>query len=651
MSDAGKSNPVHKPREVGETQSGQSQLAEDVDRATTGVESGAELMLDEAVDALVSDAQGDIAAIAMDEIGTQAGREIGADVELVEAVTEVGDASVADVAASLDAQLDVLARQAAELAELTNQESASRAAGEAVAVQDAVAGIAIEAVGIVPLATEAEGLAEVVAIEATEEVDASREVSAVEEAGIAEQMHVDTRVEVLPKATASSIDASVVDANVVDASVVDASVVDAGADHAITAEVAVATSDSVAGNVLAEVALELQAEAAASPAINVPDTETADQAFARTQMASEQTNSTQAVGDAVIDATGDATGDVIGDAIGEVAATAADIQAALSGPQADGSSVIAQAPQADLAVTNLSEGSARIQAEVGESVEASELIAAASVDANESAQQETIESLDAELARLSDDLLNKPGELDALNAQSGKQQSNESAAHAIHSDAANSGATNPVATNPMATKAAIFAVAATSAHAAITGVDSGKAATGARAEAKPVRAAESAATTIIVPRERGPSYGAALASGLGKVVGVIMPVFALANAPLAKKPRIVRDSAGWVAANTVFCAVCLWAWMLFFRGPNQIAEAHGSFDISHAELPEVPKKPEPKSTGHGADEHGAKKDDGQGAKKDDGQGAKKATAKKPPAKKTVTKKKDDKKKDASGGGH
>jgi len=647
MSDAGKSNPVHKPREVGETQSGQSQLAEGVDRATTDVESGAELMLDEAVDALVSDAQGDIAAIAMDEIGTQAGREIGADVELVEAVTEVGDASVADVAASLDAQLDVLARQAAELAELTNQESASRAAGEAVAVQDAVAGIATEAVGIVPLATEADELTEVVAIEATEEVDASREVSAVEEAGIAEQMHVDTRVKVLPKATASSIDASVVDANVVDASVVDASVVDAGADHAITAEVAVATSDSVAGNVLAEVALELQAEAAASPAINVSDTETADQAFARTQMASEQTNSTQAVGDAVIDATGDATGD----AIGEVAATAADIQAALSEPQADGSSVIAQAPQADLAVTNLSEGSARIQAEVGESVEASELIAAASVDANQSAQQETIESLDAELARLSDDLLNKPGELDALNAQSGKQQSNESAAHAIHSDAANSGATNPVATNPMATKAAIFAVAATSAHAAMAGVDSGKAATGARAEAKPVRAAESAATTIIVPRERGPSYGAALASGLGKVVGVIMPVFALANAPLAKKPRIVRDSAGWVAANTVFCAVCLWAWMLFFRGPNQIAEAHGSFDISHAELPEVPKKPEPKSTGHGADEHGAKKDDGQGAKKDDGQGAKKATAKKPPAKKTVTKKKDDKKKDASGGGH
>ena len=637
MSDAGKSNPVHKPREVGETQSGQSQLAKGVDRATTDVESGAELMLDEAVDALVSDAQGDITAIAMDEIGTQAGREIGADVELVEAVTEVGDASVADVAASLDAQLDVLARQAAELAELTNQESASRAAGEAVAVQDAVAGIATEAVGIVPLATEADELAEVVAIEATEEVDASREVSAVEEAGIAEQMHVDTRVEVLPKATASSIDANVVDANVVDA----------GADYAITAEVAVATSDSVAGNVLAEVALELQAEAAASPAINVPDTETADQAFARTQMASEQTNSTQAVGDAVIDATGDATGD----AIGEVAATAADIQAALSEPQADGSSVIAQAPQADLAVTNLSEGSARIQAEVGESVEASELIAAASVDANESAQQETIESLDAELARLSDDLLNKPGELDALNAQSGKQQSNESATHAIHSDAANSGATNPVATNPMATKAAIFAVAATSAHAAVAGVDSSKAATGARAEAKPVRAAESAATTIIVPRERGPSYGAALASGLGKVVGVIMPVFALANAPLAKKPRIVRDSAGWVAANTVFCAVCLWAWMLFFRGPNQIAEAHGSFDISHAELPEVPKKPEPKSTGHGADENGAKKDDGQGAKKDDGQGAKKATAKKPPAKKTVTKKKDDKKKDASGGGH
>jgi hypothetical protein len=119
--------------------------------------------------------------------------------------------------------------------------------------------------------------------------------------------------------------------------------------------------------------------------------------------------------------------------------------------------------------------------------------------------------------------------------------------------------------------------------------------------------------------------------------------------PLATRPALARG-IGWIAINTLFLAVCLWAFLFFVRWPAAEHVKHKSHDFAHGTLPS-PKPPEAAHGGGGdasaEDADNAKKDDGHGAKKDDGHGAKKAPAKKE-AKKAPAKKdpkKDAKKKD------
>ncbi|MFZ4573697.1 MAG: hypothetical protein ACOYN0_04825 [Phycisphaerales bacterium] len=135
------------------------------------------------------------------------------------------------------------------------------------------------------------------------------------------------------------------------------------------------------------------------------------------------------------------------------------------------------------------------------------------------------------------------------------------------------------------------------------------------------------------------------------------------SAPLKGRPKLVRDTMGWLSLNTLFLGGCVWLWLIFVRQPALQQTHAASFDFHEGAVPELPDAPKEdahgkaEDDGHGAakkdDGHGAKKDDGHGAKKDDGHGAKKAPAKKDAhgaAKKKPAKK--DAKKDAGhGGGH
>lgn len=49
----------------------------------------------------------------------------------------------------------------------------------------------------------------------------------------------------------------------------------------------------------------------------------------------------------------------------------------------------------------------------------------------------------------------------------------------------------------------------------------------------------------------------------GRALGVLE----LASKPLLKQPPIVRDAAGWVAANTLFLGACVWIWHAWFQQP------------------------------------------------------------------------------------
>jgi hypothetical protein len=164
---------------------------------------------------------------------------------------------------------------------------------------------------------------------------------------------------------------------------------------------------------------------------------------------------------------------------------------------------------------------------------------------------------------------------------------------------------------------------------------------------------------VVEPKVKGPSAGArawSLAKSIGgKVDPAARRLVGLFSAPLAGRPKMVRDTLGWLSLNTMFLGLCVWVWLMFVRQPV-IQQTHAAaFDFEHGAVPKLPEPPaahSEKADAHGEaakdDGHGAKKDDGHGAKKDDGHGApkkdtKKAAAKKP-AKKTA-------KKDGGGGGH
>ncbi|CAG0952732.1 hypothetical protein PHYC_00289 [Phycisphaerales bacterium] len=79
----------------------------------------------------------------------------------------------------------------------------------------------------------------------------------------------------------------------------------------------------------------------------------------------------------------------------------------------------------------------------------------------------------------------------------------------------------------------------------------------------------------------------------------LLAALAVASKPLADKPKVIRDSLGWIALNSLFLGACLWAYVLFFRHPPHAAEAW-EFDFSQGALPTPPSHDEepPAADGH-----------------------------------------------------
>lgn len=101
---------------------------------------------------------------------------------------------------------------------------------------------------------------------------------------------------------------------------------------------------------------------------------------------------------------------------------------------------------------------------------------------------------------------------------------------------------------------------------------------------------------------------------------VALHALAAASRPLANKPKSVRQSVGWIAANTLFVATVLWFYLLFLRHPSDASGAADAFDMKTSKLPaapqpkvDAPKKEEKaegrkEAEGHG--EGGGKKESG-----------------------------------------
>jgi hypothetical protein len=300
--------------------------------------------------------------------------------------------------------------------------------------------------------------------------------------------------------------------------------------------------------------------------------------------------------------------------------------------------------------------------------------------------RQSITSLDEQIAQLSDDLLNEPSQIDTIlspgvaaqqaAAVPAVQAAVQPAAAAVVPDvvkpvmpamapaevapvmaAVASPQIAPVHAAPVhAAPVHAAPVHAAPVHAAPVHVALAAAAAPTTPAAESFEAVAAPAKPRVSLRQRLKPIFAGAGKAVGSILGVATPALAVLSAPLAKKPRIVRDSIGWIAVNTVFCASCLWGYMLFLR-PADVAEQHVAFDLAHSELPEVPSHAD--AHGAAADGHGEAKDDGHGAK-DDGHGGKgdaKADAKKaykPPSRKPPTKAERAKakpKEDAGGGGH
>jgi hypothetical protein len=59
---------------------------------------------------------------------------------------------------------------------------------------------------------------------------------------------------------------------------------------------------------------------------------------------------------------------------------------------------------------------------------------------------------------------------------------------------------------------------------------------------------------------------AKLGGSIGRAaVPAVLSVMAAASAPLAGRPKVVRDTVGWIAIWTAFLSLSLWTYLLFFH--------------------------------------------------------------------------------------
>jgi hypothetical protein len=62
---------------------------------------------------------------------------------------------------------------------------------------------------------------------------------------------------------------------------------------------------------------------------------------------------------------------------------------------------------------------------------------------------------------------------------------------------------------------------------------------------------------------------AKLGGSVGRAAGpAVLGAMAVASAPLAGQPKIVRDTVGWIALWTAFLSFSLWTYLLFFHKPD-----------------------------------------------------------------------------------
>ena len=77
------------------------------------------------------------------------------------------------------------------------------------------------------------------------------------------------------------------------------------------------------------------------------------------------------------------------------------------------------------------------------------------------------------------------------------------------------------------------------------------------------------------------------------------------SAPIRKRPKAFRDTIGWAAVVTLFNAMCLWMYVLFFRSPEppppKPVAAHETTKDSHGKAA-TPAK----ADSHGKPDAGAK---------------------------------------------
>lgn len=125
------------------------------------------------------------------------------------------------------------------------------------------------------------------------------------------------------------------------------------------------------------------------------------------------------------------------------------------------------------------------------------------------------------------------------------------------------------------------------------------------------RAPGKSAEREVEPAPDAISKTSALAAVVRLAGELVVRCAAIVSGPLKRKPQSVRDTVGWIALVTIFWAACLWVYLIFIRSP-------------HAPDPEpLPTKVAKAETSHeeGHEGHGAKKPP-----------AKKSEKAKPPAK-------------------
>jgi hypothetical protein len=143
-----------------------------------------------------------------------------------------------------------------------------------------------------------------------------------------------------------------------------------------------------------------------------------------------------------------------------------------------------------------------------------------------------------------------------------------------------------------------------------------------------------ASATGTAPEEpaRAPRPSLFLSVG-ARIKPLVIAILAPLSAPLANQPASIRQSIGWIALGSFFFASVLWA-VVLTRKPAELIHEEGAFDFAEGTPPKLPvAQPDAHATAAHGGGHEKAKDAGHGdghAKAPDPHAAKGKSAKKPP---------------------